>query len=184
MKDRRGFTLIEILVVIVMILALIAIAFPVFGAVKARARRVQCSATLKQVGVLCLLHYDMYQSHPSVLDYSYYAERDHLDYCPEAPDGVDTYAENWNPWPVGRFDFSTIVPALVSGGFLPPSDSPGRPYSEDEIIRTFCPHKGGWLVLWCDGHATYEKQNPTTLEGWDPEAYQDEGDEQEGDEEE
>jgi len=184
MKDRRGFTLIEILVVIAMIMALIAIAFPVLGAAKARARRVQCSATLKQVGTLSLLHYDMYSTHPSVLDYGYYAERDGLDFCPDAPAGVDTYAENWNPWPVERRDLSTVQPAMVSGGFVISEEPLGRVYSEAEIIRTFCPHKGGWVVLWCDGHVTYEKQDPTTLEGWDPEAYQDEGEEYEGDDEE
>ena len=170
MKGRRGFTLIEILVVIAMIVVLIAIAFPVFGAAKERARRVQCSATMKQIGVVSLLHYDMYQSHPSVLDYSYYAERDGLDYCPDALEEVDTYAENWNPWPVGRFDFSTVAPPMVSGGFVASTEPLGHWYSDAEIIRTFCPHKDGWVVLWCDGHVTYEKQDPTTLEGWDPEA--------------
>jgi len=170
MLRRRGFTLVEILVVIAMIAVLIAIAFPVFAGVKARARRVQCSSTLRQVSALCLLHYDMYNTHPSVLDYAYYAERDGLDYCPDAPEGVDTYAENWNPWPVDRRDFSTVPPPMVSGGFAPSAEPSGRIYSDAEIIRTFCPHKDGWLVLWCDGHVTYEKQDPTTLEGWDPEA--------------
>ena len=55
---RRGFTLIEILMVIVIIGLLTAILFPVFGRARESARRSSCSSSLKQIGIA----YNMYVS--------------------------------------------------------------------------------------------------------------------------
>jgi len=171
MLRRRGFTLIEILVVILMMLILIAIAFPVFGAAKARAHQLACGSNLKRIAALCVMHYDMYSSHPSVADYGVLAELDGLEYCPDAPEDIDTYADNWNPWPADKEQLIVGTTTTVTGAFvLAPEDQPWA-INDADVIRTFCEHRGTWIILWCDGHITREKSNPLEMEGWDPEAY-------------
>jgi prepilin-type N-terminal cleavage/methylation domain-containing protein len=49
-RRRKGFTLIELLVVIAIIAILAAILFPVFAAVRERARMMVCTANLNQIG--------------------------------------------------------------------------------------------------------------------------------------
>lgn len=50
-KDYKGFTLIEILVIISIIALLAAILFPVFARARENARRSSCQSNLKQVGL-------------------------------------------------------------------------------------------------------------------------------------
>jgi len=49
--DRRGFTLVEMLVVIGIIVVLVAILFPVFASVREQARQTQCISNLHQLGI-------------------------------------------------------------------------------------------------------------------------------------
>lgn len=56
LSPRRGFTVIELLVVITIIAILAAILFPVFGRARENARRRSCLSNLKQMG-LAILQY-------------------------------------------------------------------------------------------------------------------------------
>jgi prepilin-type N-terminal cleavage/methylation domain-containing protein/prepilin-type processing-associated H-X9-DG protein len=51
LKQSKGFTLIELIVVIAIIAILSAILFPVFAAAREKARQVTCNSNLKQLGV-------------------------------------------------------------------------------------------------------------------------------------
>ena len=66
---RRGFTLIEILVVIAIIAILAAILFPVFARARENARRSSCQSNLKQIG-LAMMQYtqDFDETMPSIFN--------------------------------------------------------------------------------------------------------------------
>lgn len=71
-RTRRGFSLMELLIVIAIIAVLSAILFPVFAVVKHKARRTRCNSNMNQVGQALKLYaadYNNYfpsfsQSHP------------------------------------------------------------------------------------------------------------------------
>ena len=65
---RRGFTLVEILVVIGILGLLMAILLPVLGAVRASGRKVVCVSNLRQLGQAMKLYTQDYDAYPRGLD--------------------------------------------------------------------------------------------------------------------
>ncbi len=72
--SKRGFTLVEMLVVISIIVVLAAILFPVFGTARESARRTKCMSNLSQLG-LALSQFR--QDNGSYPPPPYYSESDH-----------------------------------------------------------------------------------------------------------
>jgi len=57
-RRGRGFTMVEILVVIAIILILVAILFPVLGAARRRAHLTNCISNLRQIGMALTMYKD------------------------------------------------------------------------------------------------------------------------------
>lgn len=116
--SKRGFTLIEVLVVMALLSVLAAILFPTFAQVREKARQTTCASNLRQIGLAVMLYKTDYdeaypyavsrwaQLHPETfITYSFYPD---LPYLPLLHDLLEPYSKSkhifgcpsdtGNPW--------------------------------------------------------------------------------------
>jgi prepilin-type N-terminal cleavage/methylation domain-containing protein/prepilin-type processing-associated H-X9-DG protein len=100
---KRGFSLVEILVVLGVVALLAAILFPAFGRVRAGARRASCASNLKQIGLAMTLYAQDYRVFPNYANYAQindkicsvwatkifpYVKNESIFQCPSSPLGI------------------------------------------------------------------------------------------------
>ncbi|RYG38124.1 type II secretion system protein [bacterium] len=133
MKRARGFSLVELLVLIVILAVLAALLFPVFSHSKARGKVAGCLSNLHQLD----LAQRMYAG-----DHDSYA-------CPHQPGGRNLGDHFWNAvrWK------AWMAPYIKndSVGICPADDAPGKPYMDggvnydDKAISTYlAPYGHPW----------------------------------------
>lgn len=94
-RERRAFTLIELLAVIAIIAAIAAIAFPVLARVREKGRRATCISNLHQIGLALKMYRDDWDGHEA----RYGVKLSHSDLgLPYDPEPIFAYTKNRDVW--------------------------------------------------------------------------------------
>jgi len=134
-RQRRAFTLVELLVVITIIGILIALLLPAVQAAREAARQLQCQNNLKQLALACLNHEETYKRFPT----------DGWGYAWTGD------ADRYNDWRQPGGWFYNILPYIEQqamhdmGAGLPPWGQPGTAKGLAHIQRASIP----LTVLYC-----------------------------------
>jgi prepilin-type N-terminal cleavage/methylation domain-containing protein/prepilin-type processing-associated H-X9-DG protein len=115
---QRGFTLIELMVVVAVITIVAAILFPVFSAAREKARQVSCISNIQQLGKATMLYAQDYdETYPLGLISCSNGGHFWTEWNAESPDGVcrgfqvtwmdllNPYVRNWNIFHCPSTDF-------------------------------------------------------------------------------
>lgn len=141
MGKRRGFSLVEMLVVVAIVAVLAAVLFPVLASARGKARHSTCIANLRQLGAALIIytrdHFDTYpydlrpraparpgakpaydgtnkwDASPIIAHMRPYIKSDRLAFCPDRPDEVSDLG------PLSNYEFNGLI-AL--------NDSPQAPH--------------------------------------------------------
>lgn len=118
-RNRPGFTLVELLTVIAIIAVLAALLFPVFATARGKAREIVCVSNLRQIGL-------------SIKMYT----QDYDEYYPWAVDPTDKFTPQiWNSQP----QFQAQIP------FMPMMHEALQPYIKSQELF-HCPADTGYTI--------------------------------------
>jgi prepilin-type N-terminal cleavage/methylation domain-containing protein len=164
-KDRRAFTLIELLVVIAIIAILVALLLPAVQQAREAARRSQCKANLKQIGIAMHNYHDVHGRFP----YGYYHSNSYhgrdtwmqqlMPYYDQAP-AYDAYSSSNVRWVM---DTPKEIKDLKIPVLMCPSDPSAGGFGGGGGARAGGNGFQGNYVL-CTGN-TLMTRNSTTLNG-------------------
>jgi prepilin-type N-terminal cleavage/methylation domain-containing protein/prepilin-type processing-associated H-X9-DG protein len=114
-RDRQGFTLVELLVVLAVLSLLAAILLPSLAAARARARETDCRARLGQIGLALRMYAD---DHDGGLPLSSSWSRELIRYLRTAPPYGCPDVKNWTFNPRAPLDPSELMPGYGYNGLL------------------------------------------------------------------
>lgn len=118
-KQRKGFTLVELLVVIGIIAVLISILLPALGRARENARRVACSSLLRQIGIAARAYAN--ENKDSLPPYRFDNGAANYNLCPSGPGNGSLYnyvyaITGWND--AAGQDMGALVGRLVQTRYL------------------------------------------------------------------
>ena len=179
MRARRGFTVLELVVVVAIIMMLVVILFPVFGRARDKARQSTCLSNLKQLS----LAYEMYRKYyenegldPAILKENVleqgilpYTKNNRLFNCSSdyrAPSAREKelfgrkLSYGWNQWTLkeakGRMSVNDAQIPLVFDASLTRTTSPWKLEALPENPYPLAlRHAEGMNVAFFDGHARW-----------------------------
>lgn len=178
-SGRRGFTLVEVLVVVAIIAVLIGLLLPAVQSARESARRLRCSANLRQVGLAVLSHHEARRLLPTTVSSGTVARRG--DFDPRSGTShswlvqILPYLEEQTRF--DRFDLarSLFDPGTKAGTPAPESDRPavlacpgdagGPPFRHATLTRGRACAKGSYAAWASPYHVEYQHRYPAPL-GW------------------
>ena len=124
LRNLRGFTLVELLVVIAIIAILIALLLPAVQSAREAARRIQCTNHLKQIA-LCALNFEVHFNQlPAGGNYL------------EERTTTDVYGSVWHLKELKEYSmFLPILPFIEESPLYEQYDFNGRVYSNEELTK-------------------------------------------------
>ena len=178
MRTQRGFTLVELLVVMATIATLAALLFPIFGSVREKARQTACISNLHQIGVAIEMYTQDYDSRypygastADKLSFPYGAadEADRLDEMPILQTILDPYIKSSALWRCPSDTGIVHQPNRTSEPLLS-SPSCFSKFQTSYLYRTALPLLE--IPVSAVGYIKDQEQGPTTVDVlWDAVGY-------------